>query len=138
MNMINLTSGQLRKAADLKDQIASLQTQLATLLGGSKSPAPVATVKPAVVKKGGMSAAGKARIIAAQKARWAKIKAAKAKAVVVAKPVAKSVPATKAVKPATAKKGRVISAEARAKMAAAAKLMWVKIKAAKAAKASKK
>jgi len=138
--MINLTSTQLRKAADLKDQIASLQTQLTTLLGGSKTSAPAATVKPMLAKKGAMSAAGKARIIAAQKARWAKIKAAKAKSAPVAKAVVtpKPKPVAKAVKPAVAKKGRVISAEARAKMAAAAKLMWVKIKAAKAAKASKK
>ena len=128
MSMINLTSAQLRKAADLKDQIASLKTQLTALLGGSKTSAPAATVKPVLAKKGAMSAAGKARIVAAQKARWAKIKGAKAK----------SAPVAKAVKPAVAKKGRVISTEARAKMAAAAKLMWVKIKAANAAKASKK
>jgi hypothetical protein len=136
--MINLTSTQLRKAADLKDQIASLQAQLTTLLGGSKTSAPAATVKPMLAKKGAMSAAGKARIIAAQKARWAKIKAAKAKSAPVAKAVVARKPVAKAGKPAVAKKGRVISAEARAKMAAAAKLMWVKIKAAQAAKASKK
>lgn len=138
MSMINLTSTQLRKAADLKDQISSLQMQLTTLLGGSKTLAPAATIKPVLAKKGAMSAAGKARIIAAQKARWAKIKAAKAKSAPVAKAVVAPKPVAKAVKLAVVKKGRVISAEARAKMAAAAKLMWVKIKAAKAAKASKK
>lgn len=142
MSLIHLTSAQLRQAAGLKDQIANLQKQLTAIFGGKETPAPVAVaksvVKPVVANKGGMSAAGKARIIAAQKARWAKIKAAKAKSAPVAKAVVAPKPVAKAVKPAVAKKGRVISAEARAKMAAAAKLMWVKIKAAKAAKASKK
>ena len=78
MSIINLTSKQLRKAADLQEKIAKLQSELAGLLGGAvKSAAPAA--KPAK-KKGGMSAAGRARIVAAQKLRWAKIKAAKAKA----------------------------------------------------------
>jgi len=88
MSMIHLTSAQLRQAADLKDQIANLQKQLTAIFGGKETPAPVAVaksvaksiVKPVVAKKGGMSAAGRARIAAAQKLRWAKIKAAKAKA----------------------------------------------------------
>ncbi len=110
--MINLTSSQLRKAADLQDQIAKFQTQLAALLGGETKAAPVKAVK-----KGGMSAAGRARIVAAQKLRWSKIKAAK--------PVAKVV----AAKPA--KKKFKMSAAAKAKISAAAKLRWAKIKAAK-------
>jgi hypothetical protein len=62
----------------LKEQIASLEKQVAQLLG-STAPASNPAAKPAVAakKKGGMSAAGKARIIAAQKARWAKVKGAK-------------------------------------------------------------
>src|SRR5258707_9656778 len=70
------------------------------------------------MKKGGMSAAGKARIVAAQKLRWSKVKAAK--------PVAK----TAAVKPA--KKKGTISAEGIARIKAAQKARWAKIKAAKA------
>lgn len=57
-----------------------------------------------------MSAAGRARIAAAQKVRWAKLKAKKA-----------------APKKAT----RKISAAGRAKIAAAQKARWAKIKAAK-------
>jgi len=66
-----------------------------------------------------MSAAGRAKVAAAQKARWAKIKAAKGKTSVVA-------PAKKARKK--------MSAEARAKIAAAAKARWAKVKAAQAKK----
>ena len=106
--MLNLTSTQLRKAADLQDQIEKLQTQLAALVGTASKTAPA---KPAK-KKGGMSAAGKARIAAAQKARWAKIKAAKSGSV---------------VKPA--KKKFVMSAAAKAKISAAAKARWAAKKA---------
>ena len=108
MSIINLTPSQLRKAAQLKEQITKLQGELNQLAG---APAAKTTVsKPA--KKHKMSAAGKARIVAAQKARWAKIKAAK--------------PATpvKKVK-------RTMSAAAKAKISAAAKARWAKVKAAK-------
>jgi len=77
MSILNLSAQQLRQAANLKDQIAALEKQLAALTGTSaKATAPKAA-QPAK-KKGGMSAAGKARIIAAQKLRWAKVKAEKA------------------------------------------------------------
>ena len=72
--MLNLTSAQLRKAADLQDQIAKLQTQLAALVGTETKASP--TAKPAKRK---MSASARAKIAAAQKARWAKVKAGKAK-----------------------------------------------------------
>jgi hypothetical protein len=70
-----LTSSQLIKAAKIKDRIAQLEKQLSTLLGASAPSPKVPAAKP--VKKRKMSAAGRARIVAAQKARWAKIKAAK-------------------------------------------------------------
>ena len=71
-NLLSLTSAQLIKAANIKDKIEALTKELNALLGSS---APIKSVaKPA---KKGMSAAGRARIVAAQKARWAKIKAAK-------------------------------------------------------------
>ena len=112
MNISNLSATQLRKAADLKDKIAALQSQLASILGSESKTA----AKPAK-KKGRMSAAGKARIIAAQKLRWSKVKAAQGKT------------APKPVKPA--KKKFVMSAAAKAKISAAAKARWAKIKAAK-------
>ena len=116
--MINLTPAQLRQAADLKEQIEILQKQLAAIFGGSASPTPVKASRPLAAKKGGMSAAGKAKIAAAQKARWAKIKAGKPaiKPAAVAKP---------------AKKKFTMSAAAKAKISAAAKARWAKIRAAK-------
>jgi hypothetical protein len=119
MSIINLTPAQLRKAADLKERIASLNQELTAILGGNVAPA-----QPAVAKKGGMSAAGKAKIAAAQKLRWAKVKAAKAKAAPVAKPAAKPVAAPAKAAAKAVKPKRVISPAARAKMAAAAKAMW--------------
>lgn len=76
--IIKLSVQQLRRAADLKEKISALEKELNQLLGSTTQPV---AVEPAAVqapkKKGGMSAAGRARIAAAQKARWAKIKAAK-------------------------------------------------------------
>jgi hypothetical protein len=66
--------------AALKDEATKLKKQLDTvlhamhLLGRSKSKSKT------VPKRRRMSAAGKARIAAAQKARWAKVRAAKKKA----------------------------------------------------------
>jgi hypothetical protein len=68
--------------AALRDEATKLKKQLDTvlhamhLLGGSKSKSKSKTVP----KRRRMSAAGKARIAAAQKARWAKVRAAKKKA----------------------------------------------------------
>jgi len=110
MNISSLSSSQLRQAANLKDKIVALEKQLAGITG-AKTPAKAA--KPA--KKKGMSAAGKARISAAAKLRWAKVKAAKTKT------------APKAVKPVAAKPAKkkfVMSAAAKAKISAAAKARW--------------
>jgi len=102
MSITNLTSQQLRQAAELKDKISALENQLSQLVGAAPvvkaataaTAAKVSPVQAPPKKKGTMSAAGKARIIAAQKARWAKIRAAKA---AVAKPATKpdSKPAAK-------------------------------------------
>jgi hypothetical protein len=69
--MINLTPTQLRKAADIQEKIQSLQEELGQILGGETS-APAQTIE--APKKRKVSAAGKARMRAAQIARWAKIK----------------------------------------------------------------
>jgi hypothetical protein len=72
-SIANLSAQQLRHAANLKDKIQLLQNELEKIVGSSSKPAaPIASKK-----KSKMSAAGRARIAAAQKARWAKIKAAK-------------------------------------------------------------
>ena len=101
--IINLSSQQLRRIADLKEKIDSLQYELSRLANGAVS---------GRRKKFGMSAAGRARIAAAQKARWAKFHAA-----------------TKPAKTGSRRKRRM-SAAARAKIAAAARARWAKAKAA--------
>jgi hypothetical protein len=73
--MINLTPQQLRKAADIQEKIQLLQQELGQLLGGSEVTAFEAPRKTMQRK---MSAAGRAAMAAAAKARWAKIKAEKA------------------------------------------------------------
>jgi hypothetical protein len=71
-SIASLSAQQLRRAADIKDKIQSLEKELEQILGSSTKP--VATAAPKKRRK--MSAAGRARISAAAKARWAKVKAA--------------------------------------------------------------
>jgi hypothetical protein len=111
--MLNLTSKQLRRAADLKEKIDGLETELATIFGGDGSGMPSPFKAPKTAKKKGMSAAGRARIVAAQKARWAKVKAAKPAQI---------------TKPGKIK--RTMTAAQKAKISAAAKKRWKKAKAA--------
>ena len=106
-SIIALTPQQLRRAADIKDQLASLQLQLSRILGSS---APSANGTPAG-KKRKMSAAGRARIVAAQKARWAKQKGAKSGKTAV-------------------KRKRNMSAATRKHLAQLAKARWAKARAA--------
>jgi len=65
----NLSATQLRRAAQLKDKIGKLQSQLSKLLG-----APASKSQRAPGKRRRMSAAARAKIAAAQRARWAKEK----------------------------------------------------------------
>ena len=75
MNITSLSPTQLRKAADIQEKIQSLQEELGQLLGGETSSSAQATEAPtAKRKKYKMSAAGRARIAAAVRARWAKVK----------------------------------------------------------------
>jgi hypothetical protein len=73
MTIENLSASQLRRAANIKDRIGALERELGKILGQA-SPQ-VADRQPR--KKRRMSAAARARIAAAQRARWAKQKAAK-------------------------------------------------------------
>lgn len=105
----DLTPKQLRRAADVKEKIDALQEELSQLLGAS-APAPaLATGKG---KRKQISAAGIARIRAAQKDRWLAIKKGQAPG--------KAVP----------KRKRNVSAAGRAKLAALARTRWAKVKAA--------
>ena len=99
--IINLSSQQLRRLADIKEKIDSLQHELSQLIGGGR-----------VKRKFRMSASGRARIAAAQRARWAKARKAKGPA------------------RTTGKGKRTLSAAAKAKIAAAARARWARAKAA--------
>jgi hypothetical protein len=137
--MINITPQQLRKAADIQEKIQSLQKELGELLGGEVSTAAEPTEAPK--KKGKMSAAGRAAIRAAQKARWVKIKgtttsakpAKKARRKLSAKGLA-NIRAGVAKRMATkgkaaSKPAKKKSSAANAARSAAAKARWAKAKA---------
>jgi hypothetical protein len=116
---------QLKRAVSISEEIERLQEELASLLGaGVKISASVSAV-PAAPKtrrgKRGLSAEGRARIAAAQKARWAKAKGDD------------SAPVAAAAKPGRkAKAKRNLSPEARERIRAAVKRRWAREK--KAAK----
>jgi hypothetical protein len=126
--MINISPRQLRKAADLQERIQSLQKELGQLLGG---PAETAATK-APKKKRKMSAAGRARIAAAAKARWAKIKRTAPKKKLSAQGLA-NIRAGVAKRMAARGKSvqkpkRKLSAAGRARLVALAKARWAKVK----------
>jgi hypothetical protein len=136
MNSItNLSPAQLRKAADIQEKIQSLQKELGKLLGATVESA--STEAPKIAKRK-MSAAGRAAISAAAKARWAKIKGTAPKKKLSAQGianiragVAKRMAAkgkTPSTKPAKKAK-RKLSAAGRAALSAAAKARWAKVKA---------
>ncbi|MGD1098422.1 MAG: hypothetical protein ABSB35_41375 [Bryobacteraceae bacterium] len=101
--MINATPTQLRKAANIQEKIQSLQSELNDILGGSDETGTIEAPR----KRRKMSAAGRARIAAAARARWAKVKAARVQ-----------------------KPRRKFTAAGRARLAALAKARWAKVKAA--------
>jgi hypothetical protein len=72
--MITITPAQLRKAADIQEKIQSLQKELGQLLGSEVSTPVESAETPKKLKTRKMSAAGRAAIAAAARARWAKIK----------------------------------------------------------------
>jgi hypothetical protein len=135
--MINATPQQLRKAADIQEKIQSLQEELGQLLGGDVSTPAQPTEEPTKRK---FSAYTRAKMRAAQQARWAKIKGTAPAAKPVKKAgrklsakglaniragVAKRMAAQgKAVQ----KSKRKMSAAGRAALSAAAKARWAKAK----------
>jgi cell division septum initiation protein DivIVA len=70
MDITNLSPQQLRQAADLKEKIDDLQTELNAILGGEGS-TPIAAEPAAVPKKRKMTASWRKALSLAQKARWA-------------------------------------------------------------------
>src|ERR1039458_4817515 len=107
MNIRNLTTTQLNQIIALKEQMETLQGQIDSIAGG-EVPTPADEEFP---KKRRRSAAVRARMAAAQQARWAKIKGT----------------AATDFKPAKRGKRR-ISAAGRAAMSAAGKARWTKVK----------
>jgi hypothetical protein len=138
----DLTTTQLNNIISIKEQIEELQGQLDSIASGNGSPK-----STTVVKRRRMSRAGRARIIAAVKARWARFKgktgskiAKKVKRRLSAAGRAAIIAATKArwarvkgttgtAKAAKKRDGRS-SPAVRAKLAAAARARWAKVKAA--------
>ena len=107
MNLITgLSPKALRKAADLQEKLLLLQEELGQLLGGGVSAPAQTTETPK--KKWKFSAASRAKMRAAQKARWAKIKGTTSSATPEQKPK------------------RKMSAAGRAAISAAAKARWAK------------
>jgi len=105
MNLTDLSSEQLRRAAAVKDHIQTLVAELNRILGSTSEGA------SPVRKRRRMSAAARAKIATAQRARWAKQRGTK-------------------VPKATAKPRRKVSAAARKHMAEVAKARWAKARAA--------
>jgi len=142
-NLKNLTTSQLNGIIAIKEQIEALQSQIDSIAAGRDFPVPfIAGEAP---KKRRRSAAIRARMAAAQRARWAKIKgtgarpAKKGKRRLSAAGRAAIIAGTKArwarvkgkeatPKPAK-KKDRRSSPAVRAKLAAAAKARWARVRA---------
>jgi hypothetical protein len=110
-NLTTLTTSQLRQIIAIKEQIEKLEGEIDSIAaGGSGGEIPILPAEEAP-KKRRRSAAVRARMAAAQRARWAEIKG------------------TGATDSKPAKRGkRRISAAGRAAMSAAGKARWAKVK----------
>ena len=115
MNITELSTSQLNRIIAIKQQIETLESEMEAIATGSPASAPVSVA--AKTGKRTMSPAARARIAAAARARWAKVKAGKPAAAAASAPVSKK------------RDGRR-SPAVRAKLAAAAKARWAKAKAA--------
>ena len=106
-NLTSLTAAQFKRAAEIREKIDALQAELDGLWGSAAGAG----------GKGKFSASGLARLRAAQKARWARVKAAQSAG------------------PGKPKKARRnMSAEGRARIIAGQKARWAKVRAAQAGK----
>lgn len=112
--MSNVSASQLREALSIREQIEKLEARFNQIVGGgSSSPSSGATASAKVDgRRGRMSAASRAKIAAAARARWARVKGTSSPA------AAKS----EGAKPARKKGG--LTAEGRARLAAAMKARW--------------
>lgn len=110
-SLSNVSASELKRAAGIKASIEELESELEDILGTAALSTlnHRSSIRSGTGGKNNMSAAGRARIRAAQKARWAKFRANKG--------------------PAPAPKRRM-SPAARGKIAAIARARWRKAKAA--------
>jgi hypothetical protein len=111
MNLFDLTITQLKRAAAIKEQIEELNKELRALLSAP------ALSGSAPKRNGAMSASVKMKIAAAQKARWANLRRAKA--------------AVLSVKPAATAQKKTMSRATKAKLSAKLKAFWAAKKAGK-------
>jgi hypothetical protein len=130
-SILDISIDQIKRAIAIREQIESLQQQHDAIMGGPgtghgkvvrRGRPPKAAALPSTTgkvdgRKGKRSAATRARMAAAQRARWA------------AKNNGASEPATVHAAESSPKKKRTMSAEARARIAAAQKARWAKKKA---------
>ena len=138
MSIATPSLDKLQRAVIIAEQIQKLEAEMASIFSGkviSNAPAsdktpktPKTTVKKTRGTKRSLSPEARERIAAAQRARWAKTKGAKASAPAPA-PAAAATPKAEAKPKTRGKAKRKISPEAREKMAAAAKRRWAKVKA---------
>jgi hypothetical protein len=142
MNITNLTTTQLSQIITIKEQIEALESQIESIAGGGEVPIPATEEAP---RRGRRSAAVRARMSAAAKARWARIKGTDA----TSKPVrgkrklsashrrklikalakARKMRWAKAKAAKPARKDRRSSPAVRAKLAAAARARWARVRA---------
>jgi len=111
MNLLDLTVNQLIRAAAVKEKIEALNSELRSILDGSRNSGTASSKKPT------MSASVRKKIAATQKARWAKLRRAE--------------PTTRSAKPAATAKKKSMSPAARAKLSAKLKAYWAAKKARK-------
>jgi flagellar biosynthesis/type III secretory pathway protein FliH len=119
------TIDQLKRGIVIAEQIQRLEAEMSSIFKGQTPPRLVsrASASPKQTKKRGISAAGRERIAAAQRARWAKIKRkGKAKGNAAAKGKAKAKAPKSAAKPQKKKGG--LTPAGRARLAALMKARW--------------
>jgi hypothetical protein len=110
IELSKLSAAQLKRAVAIKEQIEALESQLNEIFGESASSNGVTLPASQAPAKRAVSAAARARMAAAQKARWANVRGP-------------------APKPLSQPKRRM-SPAARARIAAAARARWAKARAA--------
>jgi hypothetical protein len=116
INFTDLSTTQLKNIIAIKEQIEELQSRLDSIVSGNGYPSSTIVGK----RRRRMSAAGRARIVAAVKARWARYK----------RKSGSSAKGASAKMKMRKKRDRRSSPAVRARLAAAAKARWARAKAA--------